>query len=234
MVGQPREPGPGSGPLDGARPDPSRLRISDEDRHTVAEVLREAAGDGRIDLEELDQRLEATYRAKTYGELVPITLDLPATGGPHPRPALPPMPPPMPRPIPGVPAPTGARHSSSIAVMSETSRVGGWVVDDRHSAFALMGSITLDLREAHFGGGEITIYANAVMGEVRVIVGAGTTVAVEGVGVMGQFDEQRAQVPFDPAQGGPVVHLRGLALMGSVYVVRKGPPGEEIRKRLGR
>ena len=54
------------------------LRISDEDRHQVAEILREAAGEGRIDLDELDERLEATYAARTYADLVPITLDLPA------------------------------------------------------------------------------------------------------------------------------------------------------------
>ena len=40
--------------------DPSQLRISDDDRHKVAEVLREAAGEGRIDMDELDERLEAT------------------------------------------------------------------------------------------------------------------------------------------------------------------------------
>ena len=57
--------------------DPSQLRISDDDRHKVAEVLREAAGEGRIDFEELDQRLDATYAARTYADLVPITLDLP-------------------------------------------------------------------------------------------------------------------------------------------------------------
>ena len=48
----------------------------------MAEVLRQAAGEGRIDIEELDQRLEATYPAKTYGELVPITADLPTGPGP--------------------------------------------------------------------------------------------------------------------------------------------------------
>ena len=72
------------------RPDPAQLRISDDDRHRVAEVLREAAGEGRIDLDELDQRLEATYAAKTYADLVPITVDLPAlpeplAGGRHRR-----------------------------------------------------------------------------------------------------------------------------------------------------
>ncbi len=59
------------------RPDPARMRVSDEDRHKVADILREAAAEGRIDIEELDERLESTYAAKTYGDLVPITADLP-------------------------------------------------------------------------------------------------------------------------------------------------------------
>jgi hypothetical protein len=55
-----------AGPVDPAQAHPSaRLRISDDDRHRVAEVLRTAAGEGRIDLDELDERLEATYAAKT-------------------------------------------------------------------------------------------------------------------------------------------------------------------------
>ena len=85
MEGQGRDQGHGGAPGGGLeRPDPSRLRISDEDRHQVAEVLRQAAGEGRIDLDELDQRLEAAYAAKTYGELVPLTVDLPAHAAAHP------------------------------------------------------------------------------------------------------------------------------------------------------
>src|SRR5919205_1057067 len=57
--------------------DPRELRASDHDRDRVAEVLRQAAGDGRLTLEELDERLSAVYAAKTYGELEPITRDLP-------------------------------------------------------------------------------------------------------------------------------------------------------------
>ena len=203
-------------------PDPSAMRISDADRHRVAEVLRLAAGEGRIDLEELDERLEATYQAKTYGELVPITLDLPSAGAPRTRPP--------PAPVPVVP---GSRYSNSLAVMSETKRVGTWVVQDGHFALAVMGSVVLDLREAHFEGAEVTVNASAVMGEVKVIVNAGTTVVVDGMGIMGEFSEQRAKVPFDAEQGGPTVHVRGFALMGSVHVQRKGPPGETLRKRLG-
>ena len=218
MEGQPRDPGH----------DQSRLRISDADRHQVAEVLRQAAGDGRIDLAELDERLEATYAAKTYGELVPITVDLPVHGRPVPaaRPASTP-----------VPAPghaTGVRYSGSVAVMSETKRVGPWVVEDNHTAFALMGSVVLDLRQAQFETREVTIYAHAVMGEVRIVVDAGTTVVVEGTAVMGEYSEQRPRVPFDPDRGGPVVRVKGFALMGSVHVQRKGPPSESLLKRLRR
>ena len=62
--------------------DPAQLRVSDDDRHKVAEILREAAGEGRLDLDELDERLEAAYAAKTYADLVPITLDLPSRACP--------------------------------------------------------------------------------------------------------------------------------------------------------
>lgn len=209
----------------GPGPDPSAMRISDDDRHKVAEVLRLAAGEGRIDLEELDDRLEATYRAKTYGELVPITLDLPSVSPPRPLPA--------PRAAAPVPVGPGSRYSTSLAVMSETKRAGSWVVQDGHSAFALMGSVVLDLREARFESGELTINASAIMGEVKVIVNSGTAVVVEGMGVMGEFTEQRAKVPFDPALGGPTVRVRGLSLMGSVSVQRKGPPGAPVLKRIG-
>ncbi len=72
-----------AGELDGYD-DRSRLRISDADRHQVAELLREAAGEGRLDIEELDERLEAAYSAKTYGDLVPLTADLPVNAPQHP------------------------------------------------------------------------------------------------------------------------------------------------------
>jgi hypothetical protein len=205
--------------------DVSRLRISDEDRHRVSEVLRQAAGEGRIDLTELDERLEATYRAKTYADLVPITADLPVAAAQ--APGVPQVPQPVPGPVPQQVPLSGqqaAGSSASVAVMSNARRTGTWVVADSHTAFALMGTVVLDLRRAHLGSPELTINASAIMGEVKVVVGAGTRVLVEGFGVMGDFSEQRPKVPFDPSAGGPVVRVRGVALMGSVAVQRKGPP----------
>lgn len=215
--------------------DPSALRISDADRHRVAEFLRRAAGEGRIDLDELDTRLEATYAAKTYGDLVPITLDLPGHQAVTPSlPTPPPRRPGSPVPRGGVPADLSLPvHHGSSAVLSEVKRRGAWAVGHSHTALAVMGNVLLDLREARFDAPELLISANAVMGEVLVVVDARTVVVVEGAGVMGVFEESRSSVAPDPGPGSPVVRVRGIALMGSVRVKRKGPPGALRRRLLG-
>ena len=53
------------------------LRASDADRDAVTDRLRQAAGEGRLEHEELEQRLDAALRARTYGELAPLVSDLP-------------------------------------------------------------------------------------------------------------------------------------------------------------
>ena len=60
---------------------PGDLRASHEDRDRVVELLRVAAGDGRLTAEELDERLEAALTARTYGELAVLIRDLPAAPG---------------------------------------------------------------------------------------------------------------------------------------------------------
>src|SRR5215813_6037985 len=60
----------------------NQLRASHEDRDRVIEMLRVAAGDGRLTAEELDERVEVAFSARTYGELAALTTDLPATGQP--------------------------------------------------------------------------------------------------------------------------------------------------------
>jgi hypothetical protein len=55
------------------------LRASHEDRDRVVDVLRVAAGDGRLSAGELDARLESALSARTLGELAGLTADLPGT-----------------------------------------------------------------------------------------------------------------------------------------------------------
>jgi hypothetical protein len=53
------------------------IRASDADRDRVAAALREHSAEGRITMDELQERLDATYAAKTIGDLQAITADLP-------------------------------------------------------------------------------------------------------------------------------------------------------------
>lgn len=53
------------------------MRASDADRERVTEILRDAHGDGRLGQDELLQRLESTYEARTYHDLDQVIEDLP-------------------------------------------------------------------------------------------------------------------------------------------------------------
>jgi hypothetical protein len=61
------------------------LRIGDADRERVAERLRKAAGEGRLAADELEERLEAAFAARTEAELAPLVADLPAEQRRRPR-----------------------------------------------------------------------------------------------------------------------------------------------------
>ena len=65
---------------------PDELRVSDAERAVAQERLRRAVGDGQLDLHEFDVRVQSAWAARTRGELVRVTADLP-------EPAAPPAPP---------------------------------------------------------------------------------------------------------------------------------------------
>lgn len=210
------------------RPEPAQLRIGDAERHQVAELLREAAGQGRLDLEELDERLESTYAARTYADLVPITADL------VPHPAVTPMTPASPRstnPVVG----GGARTESGVAIMSGFERKGVWRMPERLNAFCLMGGADIDLRQAEFAAHEVTINAVAIMGGVDIVVGPTTRVVMEGIGIMGGFDgptSKKHQALEELGPDSPVLRVTGVALMGGVTVRRRPMPEDEPPRRM--
>ncbi len=189
-----------------------QLRVSDADREQAAEVLRQAAGDGRITFDELDQRLEAAYGARTYGDLTEVTADLPAAGE---APAGPPQTAPGTFPAARIGGEPGS--GMSVAILGGVDRGGTWVVPPRHSVVAVLGGVQLDLREARFSQREVTIDVFTLMGGVDIMVGDDVDVDVSGFGIMGGFDH-RASGPGLP--GAPRVRVVGLALMGGVNVRR--------------
>ena len=66
-----------------------RMRASDADREAVTTRLRDHFAEGRLTQAELDERVSAALSAKTYGDLRPLTVDLP---GPAPVPPRTPAP----------------------------------------------------------------------------------------------------------------------------------------------
>ena len=63
----------------------SELLASDADRELVAERLRAAAGEGRLTSEELEERLDRAFSARTEAELEPLVADLPVAPDAPPR-----------------------------------------------------------------------------------------------------------------------------------------------------
>jgi hypothetical protein len=186
--------------------------VSDADREQAAEVLREAAGQGRISMDELDERLELAYGAKTYADLATVTHDLPkAAVVPGPAGAVPATR------IGGTP-----RSKVSVAILSGARRLGSWVVPQRYTAVAVMGGIELDLREAQFSEPEVTLHAYTFMGGIQITVPEDIDVDVSGIAFMGGFDHD-ASGPGVP--GAPRLKVIGFAMMGGVEVRRKPPQG---------
>jgi hypothetical protein len=63
------------------------MRASDADRERFAETLRDAAGEGRLEPDELEERLEAVYAARTLADLDAVTSDLPRQRRPRSQPS---------------------------------------------------------------------------------------------------------------------------------------------------
>lgn len=200
------------------------MRASDADRERVAQVLHQAMGDGRITMQELEERLDTVYSAKTLADLEPIVADLPvaertsalqpATG----RAASPE------RRIGGTPGST-----FSMAIMSGAGRKGNWVVPPQHTTVAFWGGVEIDLRDARFAERHVTITAVAIMGGIDITVPDDIVVDVTGVGIMGAFEATDRGKPRPDAvpPGAPVVKVNGFAFWGGVNVIRKRARGAE-------
>ena len=175
---------------------PPDLRISDADREQVAERLREAAGEGRLTIEELDERVEAAYAARTGSDLTPLTADLPEpTAGEH-------------------PARRGAGKTRrwTVAVMGASNLRGRWLAGRKLTSVAVMGGGCIDLRNAVLTEGELRITIFALMGGVDVIVPPGIDVELSGFALMGGNDSHVPHQDLPP--GARRVHVRAVSIMG--------------------
>jgi len=144
----------------------AEMRASHEDRDIIIDQLRVAAGDGRIDGEELDQRIEAAMSARTYGELDKLTKDLPASAQQA-----------------GVVRRSEAEASQNITIShGNTAKRGAWLVPRQLNVTVRHGNVVLDFTEAVFSGArEVEVVLDVRHANLRFLVPAGTVLDTSGL-----------------------------------------------------
>jgi Domain of unknown function (DUF1707) len=177
-------------------------RAADTDRIQVAQLLTDAAAQGRLQMSDYEDRLTRAYAAKTYDELDRLRSDLlgssvsPQRGGEcKPAPSM-----------------------LLVAIMSAFERRGRWNVPKKLTTFALWGGGVIDLRYADFTSPEVEIHATSIMGGQTILLPPEVNVEITGHGVMGGFDHGVAG-PGTP--GAPTVRISGFALWGGVGIKRR-------------
>jgi hypothetical protein len=144
------------------RPTPG-LRASDADRDAAAERLRQACLEGRLDSDELDQRLGEAYAARWTGDLERLTADV------TPPPA--PVPPPAPYAYPPAPA----RETNGLAIASLTAGIL-WLGWFGSIAAVIFGHMALS--QIRRSGGRESGKGMAVAGLVLGYLGVGTLLLI--------------------------------------------------------
>jgi len=159
---------------------PAELRASHEDRDRVVELLRVAAGDGRLTAEELDERLEKALAARTYGELAALSRDLPTA--------------------PGLPAGVAAEKPKEMIRIDcrsgSAKRNGRWLLPLRIEARVTSGHITLDFTEAVITQPSLQIDAEVRSGSLTLVTKPGIVVDTDDVAV--RSGAVKARAPWGP------------------------------------
>lgn len=181
-------------------PRDSWSRASDDDRIQVAQVLSEAASNGRLSLQEYEARLTKAYSASSYDQLERLTSDLPEALEYRRRKCRP------------------APSTMLLAILSGFERRGRWNIPDRMTTFTLFGGGVVDLRYADFTSPDVEIHAYSILGGQTILLPPEVNVAVKGRGVMGGFDHD-ADGAGTP--GAPKVTIKGFSLWGGVGVKRR-------------
>ena len=197
-----------------------QLRVGHAERDAVAAMLQEAVADGRLGMDELDERLEAALRAKTYAELEPLIADLSVDLPWLSRRSSAPVTSAQAPPPPGYSREDPLRLDGGV---SSEKRDGTWIVPPFLRISSGVGSVKLNCLRAA---------AAAPLVEVEVVAGAGSVVLILPDGWAANDDRldkslgsKAIKVPREPAPGQPLLVLYGSIGMGSLKV-RPGSPRE--------
>lgn len=212
-----------------ASPEPPRepalpaLRASDADRERTVVLLRDAGGDGRLTVQELDERLDAAYAAVTRDDLAGLTADLVAT---TPASASSPGGTTSPGRVVVRDADDGSHWV--VAIMSALTRTGAWRLGRRCTSVSFLGGADLDLTHAEFDGQEVHLRVLCLLGSTDLRVPEHMNVVVSDFAFMGGNDVRIGAGRPDP--GGPTLHLHLVSVLGAA-TVKRGPKRSRKERR---
>lgn len=208
---------PSGGMVPREEPGGADLRASHDDRDRAVEVLRVAAGDGRITAEELDERVGAALTARTYGELAALISDLPAAPGTLPL-------------IPGSLPGTQPKDLVRIECNTGTARRDGrWLVPRRMEVRASMSSVTLDFTEAIVSWPSLEIDADIHTGSLDLVISPGIMVSTDDLAI--SMSTVKVDAPWGPDV--PVRFRIDVSGRVSTGTITARPP-RALRRRRGR
>jgi hypothetical protein len=180
----------------------NELRASHQDRDRIVEVLRVAAGDGRLTAEELDQRLEGALTARTYGELASLIADLPVGQE-------------------AAMATAAAKDLVRIDIRSgHAKRDGRWVVPQRIAVKVTSGSVRLDFTSAVITQSTLRIDAEVGSGNLTLITKPGVVVDSDDVSVRSGSVKVRA--PWGPDVPG-ILRVEVAGKVSSGHITARPP-----------
>ena len=198
-------------PDDRAVPD---LRASDADRERAVLTLGRAAGDGRLDVDELEERLQLAYAARTHTELDTLLADV---GGAI-QGDLAPAPAPAPRPRARVVPSAAAGTSWIVSIMGGNQRTGRWRVAERCNVVNFMGGAELDLHDVELSDQVTVVNVYTFMGGFEIRVPNGVDVQISKFAFMGGHEVRLGSEP--PPSGAPLIRIRLWTMMGGGEVRR--------------
>ncbi|MEO3813593.1 DUF1707 domain-containing protein [Sphaerisporangium sp. B11E5] len=169
-------------------------RMSDADRERVAERLRTAHGEGRLTLEEFDQRLTGVFTARTFAEVEQYVADLPGS------------------PLTSV-APERADLRTTAATLK---RRGRWVVPRQLVVTAKAGTVKLDFTEAVISHPVIYIDLDVYAGSTILVLPPGSTVDIDNVELVAGSSRVRGVTASSFAGDGLHVVVRGKQRAGTL------------------
>ena len=193
------------------------LRASDADREQTAEILRQAAGEGRLTMDELEERLNLTYESRTHGELEKLTADVRVVGRPGPAPES------------GVVVRKGEGGTGwLLSIMSGHDRKGRWRVGRSLKVVNFWGGSDLDLNDAELADDYVEMTVVSIMGGAEIRVPEGLNVELSEFAFMGGNDIKLGDER--PVRGGPTLRLKVISIMAGVSVKRgRKRSREELR-----